>query len=110
MTRVLILLPALLLLAAAEPPEDSDLSVKFPSLQTTIVDPQADKGPLTWCAELGGRRQCEEGLAEAWCKQNGFAEFIRWTTAGETDPVACLTDDKACAIVTTITCGRAPII
>lgn len=111
MTRALLLLPALFLLAAAAPPEGNDAVAQFPSLQTTIVDPQADQGrPLTFCAQLDGKRQCEEGLAESWCKKNGFADFVRWTTAGDTDPVECVKDDKACAIVTTITCARVPII
>jgi hypothetical protein len=108
--RASLIVP-ILLLAGAAPPEEGDAVARWPALKTTLVEPEADGGrPLTYCAVLDGRRLCEEALAERWCRKQGFAAFDRWTTAGHTDPVACAKDDAACAIVTTITCARTPII
>ena len=107
MNKLALLLLAALLFAGGQPQVGGD--PVLPALQTTIRDPRADAGrPLTYCALLGGQRLCAEPLANAWCRQHGFANFVNWSATGVSRP-ACKDDDKACAVVATITCARVPI-
>lgn len=100
-----LLIGAALILTQAQ----SDASAEFPSLQTTVRDPRADAGaPLTTCAVLGGQRLCDEPLANAWCRQNGFARYINWSTVGPAG-AGCREDSHQCAVVVTLTCARVPI-
>ncbi len=81
----------------------AEIDPQLPSLQTTLRDPRADAGrPLRYCSLLDGRRLCAEPLADAWCRKQGFARYVSWSSIG-TSSGACKDDDKFCAVVVTIT-------
>ncbi len=98
---------------AAFPPPDSapdDGRAHFPALQTTLVNPEIDGRPMTTCAVIDGRRLCDEALANAWCRKNGFGGgWVDWTTRESGSAVAC-GGAQHCTVVATITCKGVPIM
>jgi hypothetical protein len=105
---------ALVALAVMPPPDPDapgDAQVRFPALQTTIRDPMVDQGFMLRCSVLDGKLLCDEDLADAWCRKQGFAGgFVDWTTAPPIEKAKCAPDLRACTRVTTITCKGVPII
>ncbi len=113
--RLAVLLSMACLLAAAEPPPEGDAPddgrIHFPALQTTIVDPQADQGPLHRCSVLGGKRLCDDALGDAWCRANGFGGgFVEWRATQPVDKAKCEPDARSCSQIRAITCRGVPIV
>ena len=110
---VTLLATAVLGMAGMPPPDPgaaSDDQAHFPALQTTIDAPQADHAPLNRCSLLDGRRLCDDDLGDAWCRKQGFGGgFVAWTTGPLIQKAACA-DERACTVVTTITCKGVPIM
>jgi hypothetical protein len=109
--RLSLIASAALLLAAAPPPDlekPDDGKIRFPALETTIVEPEADQGALERCSTLGGQRLCDEDLGEAWCRKQGFGGgFVSWRTYPPVEKAECA-DIRFCTRVAAITCRGTP--